>query len=269
MNPVSPHSMPKSPRALLILNGVAWVIVLLLGVGLYTTQKNLIRTKSDLFAARQEAARVRLLEQELSRLDAGYQNMISLLQGLDTPKSDVTHLPNSPASFLREHTGPVLPDFREPRTDVDLEPGVPEPHLWPVAGWLSQEFRPHETASRSQHLGVDIAARLGTPVRSPANGEILRIYWDDAMGRVVEIQHESGHLTRYAHLQSVEVQPEDIVGVGGKIGLLGNSGKSTAPHLHYEIELRGKHLNPLDFLPDRSTLISPDVNGHDTLQPEN
>ncbi len=264
MSPDNPHRVARISRILLIVNGVAWAMVLLLGVGLYSTQRALIRTKGDLFAAQQEAARLRLLEEELSRLYSRHYNMISLLQEIDTPKSDETHLPNPSASFLREHAGPSLPDSRESRIDVDLEPGIPEPHLWPVAGWLSQEFRPRATASRSQHLGVDIAARLGTPVRSPANGEALRVYWDDAMGRVIEIQHESGHLTRFAHLQSVEIQPGSMVDVGEKIGLLGNSGKSSAPHLHYEVELKGKHLDPLDFLPDRSTLIFPDSTDHDS-----
>ncbi len=217
-----------------------WALSVVLAVALGVQHRLLIKVRAELKGSRQEAARLRLIEQDLYRLKQRQDLLLTLLQVQGwAPSED-----SSRASALQEASSPfVAPLLHEAE---DLHADDPVPHLWPVSGWVTQEFRPPKSP---RHEGVDIAERLGTPVVAPARGEVVRVYWDDTMGRVLEIQHAEGHLTRYAHLQTVEVQPGETVEAGQVVARLGTSGKSTAPHLHYEVELRGELLDPGKFLP--------------------
>lgn len=100
------------------------------------------------------------------------------------------------------------------------------------------------TRAFSRHEGVDKVAPVGTPVLATAPGTVaVSRYWGH-YGLTVELQHEWGFTTRYAHLSRLLVQVGDTVEVGQAIGLLGNTGRSTGPHLHYEVRFQDKPLNP-------------------------
>jgi murein DD-endopeptidase MepM/ murein hydrolase activator NlpD len=220
-----------------------WALAALLAVGLYVEHRVLIRARARLSLAQEEAARLRLIEQELYHLKIRQDWVVNLLQvPTGSSPGDSTRQPS-----LEEATGPDLWPAQSDSAASAVSADDPIPHLWPVSGWVTQEFRPPRSP---HHHGVDIAERLGTPVVAPARGEVLRVYWNDTMGRVLELQHPDGHLTRYAHLQTVEVQPGETVEAGQMVARLGTSGKSTAPHLHYEVELRGTLLDPASFLPN-------------------
>lgn len=99
----------------------------------------------------------------------------------------------------------------------------------------------------SYHSGIDIAVPLGTPVKAAADGEVVYAGWNDGYGLVVFIWHNNSLETRYAHLSKIAVNKGQIVRAGDVIGYVGSTGKSTGPHLHFEVRNGGKAVNPLDF----------------------
>jgi murein DD-endopeptidase MepM/ murein hydrolase activator NlpD len=100
----------------------------------------------------------------------------------------------------------------------------------------------------AQHNGVDLSYHLNTPILSPAPGRVVFTGWRGGLGRVIEIDHGMGLRTRYGHLKKILVKRGQKVGYRDKIGLLGSSGRSTGPHVHYEILVDGKPHDPLKFI---------------------
>lgn len=99
-----------------------------------------------------------------------------------------------------------------------------------------------------QHSGVDLAKPTGTPIYATANGQVGRAGSVGSYGNLVEINHGNGYQTRYAHMHRIFVRPGQIVRRGMKIGEVGSTGRSTGPHLHYEVRYRGKALDPTPFI---------------------
>lgn len=97
------------------------------------------------------------------------------------------------------------------------------------------------------HTGVDYMADVGTPVRSAANGKVIKIStgWSGGYGNQILVDHGSGRVTRYAHLSNISVDVGQSVGQGEVIGYSGNTGRSTGPHLHFELIVGGSPVNPL------------------------
>jgi len=100
----------------------------------------------------------------------------------------------------------------------------------------------------ARHTGVDLMAPYGTPIKATAAGLVIRAEMDDAYGRVVDIQHDNGIMTRYAHMSVIEVKVGERVAVHHFIGRVGTSGRSTGPHLHYETRVNKKPIDPYQFL---------------------
>lgn len=114
---------------------------------------------------------------------------------------------------------------------------------WPTQGLLSQRFW-------SGHLGIDIASRTGVPVLAADDGYVVMAGRDTwGYGNQVVIDHGNGYLTRYAHLQTILVKAGQSVSKQQKIGTMGSTGRSTGPHLHFEVIQGGARRNPLGFLP--------------------
>ncbi len=103
----------------------------------------------------------------------------------------------------------------------------------------------HEPA---MHTGIDLRGEIGEPVHATAAGTITIAGWDAGYGKMVEIDHGNGLSTRYAHLSEIDVSVGDNVRIGQVIGLLGTTGRSTGPHLHYETRVDGTPVNPQKFL---------------------
>ncbi len=97
------------------------------------------------------------------------------------------------------------------------------------------------------HAGIDFKAAYGSPVLATAPGTVVRAGWTGSYGKLVEIRHANGLVTRYAHLSRIRVRAGQRVRAGERVGRLGNTGRSTGPHLHYEVRLFGKPLNPARF----------------------
>jgi len=98
------------------------------------------------------------------------------------------------------------------------------------------------------HEGTDLAAPVGTPIYATADGTVIFAGWSSGYGRLIKIRHEFGIETRYAHLNKIRVSVGQRVSQGERIGDMGNSGRSTGPHLHYEVITSGKPVNPMTFL---------------------
>ena len=97
------------------------------------------------------------------------------------------------------------------------------------------------------HAGMDFSAFTGTPVYATGNGVVRKAGWEGLYGNCIEIDHGFGYLTRYAHLQKIEVRMGQKVVRGQTIGRVGSTGKSTGPHLHYEVYVKGKVVNPINY----------------------
>src|SRR5262245_32753220 len=127
------------------------------------------------------------------------------------------------------------------------------PSIWPSKGWLTSGFgyRISPFTNRKQfHAGIDIAGTLGTDVVAPAKGRVVFTGPNGPLGTCLIIDHGYGVPTQYGHNQTIYVKPGQIVERGERIAALGNSGRSTGPHLHYMVEVNGKTRNPLDYIFD-------------------
>jgi murein DD-endopeptidase MepM/ murein hydrolase activator NlpD len=125
------------------------------------------------------------------------------------------------------------------------------PSIWPVKGYLTSGFGPRRaplSGATRIHKGLDISNRIGLPIRATARGAVTFSGPDGAYGICVTIDHGNGLVTRYAHMQRALVKVGDYVQRGDVIGALGNSGRSTGPHLHYEVIVNGVQVNPMRYI---------------------
>ena len=121
------------------------------------------------------------------------------------------------------------------------------PSIWPVKGWLSSSFgyrRSPFTNRREFHAGIDVVARTGTPIFAPADGVVVGAKRKVGFGKTLEIQHMQGIVTRFAHNSVNLVKVGQRVRRGDIIARVGSTGRSTGPHLHYEVRINGVAVNP-------------------------
>jgi murein DD-endopeptidase MepM/ murein hydrolase activator NlpD len=125
------------------------------------------------------------------------------------------------------------------------------PSVWPTVGRLTSHYgsRVHPIFNGiRKHEGIDISAPRGTPVVATADGKVIYARWKLGYGQAIEIDHGYDHRTFYAHLSSIKVRQGQHVKRGEIIGLVGNTGVSTGPHLHYEVKVSSKSTNPLNYI---------------------
>jgi murein DD-endopeptidase MepM/ murein hydrolase activator NlpD len=125
------------------------------------------------------------------------------------------------------------------------------PAIRPTTGWISSGFGYRKspfTGLKEFHRGLDIATREGTPIIAPADGIVVFTGKKGGLGKVVAIDHGRGIVTRYGHLKTSLFKRGSHVKRGDKIALVGNTGRSTAPHLHYEVHLNGIPVNPAKYI---------------------
>src|SRR4029077_4768499 len=100
----------------------------------------------------------------------------------------------------------------------------------------------------AMHTGVDFRGETGEPVRATANGTVSNAGWSGGYGRMVEVHHGHGFVTRYGHLSAIDVRVGQPIRIGQTVGRLGTPGRSTGPHLHYETRVDGEAVDPQKFL---------------------
>ena len=129
--------------------------------------------------------------------------------------------------------------------DKKLE-GIPmgRPHLGSITSRFGYRRNPFTNRGIEMHSGIDIKGRIGEPIKATAAGKVMHAGYKGQYGKVVIVQHSNGWETRYAHLSTTHVRVGQTVEAGQTIGGLGNTGRSTGPHLHYELLSFGKKVNP-------------------------
>lgn len=181
-------------------------------------------------------------------------------KGLEVPVSQTAY--NNRENFFEEDSlDAFIVDLRTDESEVykqleimnatreDLYASIP--NISPVDGWITKKFLKDNKNPTSNHLGVDFAAQKGTPIRSTAPGIVEGVVNDTHFGLFVTVKHKFGFVTRYGHCMQTLVSKGDRVERGQTIALLGNTGTSSAPHVHYEILKDGKNVDPIKYMFDR------------------
>lgn len=197
---------------------------------------------------RVENSRVQQLAAALNRAEANYQE---LRQMLGTRAPPVTRSGGSVARATDLTTTMRATPIRaaRPGRGNRFETGESVPAHWPldVQGFVTRgQVRPGVVDE--SHPGIDIAVPLGTPVRASGGASVSAAGYDADYGLFVLLRHPSGYETMYGHMSRLIAAEGDEVQAGQVIGLSGNSGRSTAPHLHFEIRRDNKSVDPLDLV---------------------
>jgi murein DD-endopeptidase MepM/ murein hydrolase activator NlpD len=161
--------------------------------------------------------------------------------------------PDGTFSILHDLLGVMDERLKSVRSGVEARQALAAatPSIWPLAGWLSSAFGPRAdpfTGGPDFHPGLDISADRGTPVHAPADGMVESAAYSGNYGNCILISHGFGISTRFGHLSGYAVRPGQKIKRGDVIGFVGSTGRTTAPHLHYEILLNGQPINPLRLL---------------------
>lgn len=147
----------------------------------------------------------------------------------DLPAEKVVFLPDA-----------KLPSFQLREINGDL-------FRWPVRGWITSRYGWRSdpfTGNRSFHDGIDIGAGLGTVIGAAMEGRVVETGYSSSFGNYVLLSHHSGWMSFYGHMSRIDVKAGQWVGIGQRIGLVGNTGYSTGPHLHFTVFKNGRSMNP-------------------------
>jgi murein DD-endopeptidase MepM/ murein hydrolase activator NlpD len=261
---------------------------LLLGYGTIKTsvnvaEANAIQRENAQLASQLAAIQGRLTTladtlESLARRDAQYRLLANLepidpqVLGVGIGGPRAASLPSAPSSVVLE---------RADRVQVDLEALIRRanllsrsfseaaeslaahtdrlaatPSIMPTQGWLSSAFsamRSHPILHEDRpHVGIDITAPRGTPIAAPARGTVTFAGWESGYGNMVVLSHGYGIVTKFAHASRLLVRPGQKVQRGQRIALVGSTGLSVAPHLHYEVHVNGRPVNPLRYVLPRA-----------------
>jgi murein DD-endopeptidase MepM/ murein hydrolase activator NlpD len=176
------------------------------------------------------------LEGELSFQD---QTIISSMnRSLDRLKTEVN---------IQERSFQELVEYLEDQKSLLAS----TPSIWPVKGWLTSTFGYRSspfTGRRELHKGLDIATRSGIPIIAPADGLVVFAGREGGFGNMVIIDHGYGITTRYGHCSSLETKLGQKIKRGDVVARVGNTGRSTGPHVHYEVAVNGVSVNPSRYI---------------------
>ena len=160
------------------------------------------------------------------------------------------HIPVDPANAFDAHVDALdaslalLTEAKKTIAQIPVANPVKGAPLSSPFGLRSDPFLGHE----SMHSGLDFKASTGAPVHAAADGKVIDAGRNGSYGNMVEIDHGNGIVTRYAHLSKITLNSGDRIRRGEKVGEVGSTGRSTGPHLHYEIRRHGQAVNPISFL---------------------
>ncbi len=214
----------------------------------------------------------------LSQTTAIASNLInptlSTLAASPLKKKQIDYSRPDPSSlFALNSGGPLITDGMD-EEDIEVEKQLHAiqlssnpasvPTMWAHLGKINNEFgfrrNPFGGRTYEFHSGLDIDGERGDLVVAPAGGTVTKAGWQGGYGNMIEIDHGNGLITRYGHLSKIEVEVGDVLARGQLMALVGSTGRSTGPHLHYELRFNDKPINPRRFLPPEPTELKK-VNG--------
>lgn len=206
------------------------------------------RLEREVARLRVENAKVHELAAALDTVEARYatvRRMLGAAPILDEPGAAAGD--STPVETRGLPVAPVIRVSAAGGRPFTRGPG--DPVHWPLdeAGFLTQG-QALPAAAGEAHPGVDIAVPIGTPVRAAGGGSAVEVGQDPEYGEFVLLEHRSGVRSMYGHLSRVLVSAGDTVAAGRVIGLSGNSGRSTAPHLHFEIRRGDRRVDPMSMV---------------------
>jgi murein DD-endopeptidase MepM/ murein hydrolase activator NlpD len=161
--------------------------------------------------------------------------------------------PEDTFGVLRDLLGRLESRLRLVETDVQRREALAAatPSIWPALGWLSASYGNRLDPFTGQpqfHGGIDISADKGRPVFATASGTVISASYNGDYGNIIVVDHGFGLTSRYAHLSRFRAKVGDRVERGQAIGEVGSTGRATGPHVHYEVLVNGKLINPLQLL---------------------
>ncbi len=195
-----------------------------------------------------QAARVPGLEREVARLEQERERVAELARTLSEVEAQYERVRRLlGADAAPAGAAPLLPPLRQQTDTTDDDQASALPDSWPLteAGFITRSL---SDAGGANHPGVDIAVAAGSYVRAAADGRVAGAGEDDVYGNFVLIDHGDEYETMYGHASEIFVREGDVVRRNEVIALSGSTGRSTAPHLHFEVRRGGQPLNPLEFV---------------------
>ena len=190
------------------------------------------------------------LEQTLPDPNVGGVGGVTSLESVAPPRAADLNLKqmDQSAASLTERSEKLEAFFKDQKVQLASTPSI-----WPVRGYLSTSFGNRIDPFTGQwdfHSGIDIATPLGTKIVAPADGVVVSVGIKGAYGNAITIDHGYGIVTQYGHLDHFNVRPGQRVRRGDVIGFVGSTGRSTAPHCHYEVWLHDQAQNPMHYILD-------------------
>lgn len=171
----------------------------------------------------------------------------------ETVKAAAAVPPDTTFGMLKGLLGAIESRLATVRSNVESQQALARstPTIWPIAGWLSSGYGNRKDpfdGSADFHPGLDIAADKGAPIRATADGTVESAGYNGNYGNAIVISHGLGISTRFGHMSGFAVRAGQQVHRGDVIGYVGSTGRATSPHLHYEILMNGRPINPLRLL---------------------
>lgn len=248
------HNFRISTMALKIMAGTVavWVLILIVFTVFYGRLSYQARIAEEI---RQENERLRDYNLRVVEIEKSFQKnreltaRIAALAGIELEQFSPAKLPTFDSladTNLRQVVSGLAGD-NPVVANEDLEK-MRVPRGRPLYGWITRAFVADSTALRDKHDGIDIAVKEGTPVVATATGEVAFSGWDKDYGFMVIIDHGNEFKTVYGHNQKNIVTAGEKVHLGQVIALSGNTGRSTAPHLHYGILKNGEPVDPSPYM---------------------
>ncbi len=237
---------------------VALMVVLVVGlifVGMTYTRLAFLTVETGKLSSENEALRVENrkineIESEIAHLDE-VRREIEAWAGMVSEQAQAAEpeafTPVIASLWPRRYTHPIMRSFYVAKAVH------PQGMIRPASGWISMGYSRGE-GGRVAHHGIDIAAAKGTPVRCALDGRVMAAGWDDIYGNIIVIEHSDSLTTVYGHNEKIWVKEGENVTKGQVIASVGSTGRSTAPHLHFEILVDDKPVDPqsyVDFTKDK------------------
>ncbi len=264
-SPVRSYSVPWYAPRVAIIAGVTLLILLIttstLFIYYHSQTRELDRMRSELSSARSVAGKMGAFQQELL-YHRDFTRRVAGLLGISVPSfADSVQKAASASGGVgssaildsligdehsMEHDGP-LSGVGLLVTDCPADPNN-RPRGMPLSGRVSRGFAPLQSNPSLRHTGIDLAAREGTPVLVTADGVVEFAGEHDVYGLLITVDHGNGFMTTYGHNSLLLSKVGESVKRGERIAVSGNTGISTAPHLHYEVLQEGQPVDPAGFL---------------------